>query len=538
MYKVLLVDDEAGVRGSIKAKIDWEALGFRIEYEASGGEEALRILQERPLPDLIITDIRMPQMDGITFIKACKERYPLMRTVVLSGYSDFEYTKAAIRFGVKDYLLKPVARSELTDLLSRLASELEDDRRRQYRASLDQLRNRQQLQILQEQTLLQLVHHENMSADAVKERLYQLQLSALAGERQRMQFLVVEMRIPAGRLGEWQEREDLLQLSFQMIIREIADEEGRIFPFQDVSHPAMLHLLALLDEQRVNEAYAERLARELKRKIKQYLRLDSVVGIGEPFRDLAQLKHGYASSMLSWSRSTIEETAPSGAPHASELLHSFTTETERKLITMLESLDLTAFKQHIRALLASDRDTPMASFMFTAFRILQLFNSVANKFELGDTSLQQHLLRCQLTVWTHGSRERVMEELDELTTMVTEEVRKTRYTGGQKLIEAVRRYVEENFGYELALSSIASMFHLNETYLSGLFKQHVGMTFSDYVTQLRMNKAAELLKEGGFKLTDIAMLAGYSSASYFSTSFKKYYGMSPKEYREKHESNR
>ncbi|HZG74809.1 MAG TPA: AraC family transcriptional regulator, partial [Paenibacillus sp.] len=120
----------------------------------------------------------------------------------------------------------------------------------------------------------------------------------------------------------------------------------------------------------------------------------------------------------------------------------------------------------------------------------------------------------------------------------TEEVRKTRYTGGQKLIEAVRRYVEENFGYELALSSIASMFHLNETYLSGLFKQHVGMTFSDYVTQLRMNKAAELLKEGGFKLTDIAMLAGYSSASYFSTSFKKYYGMSPKEYREKHESNR
>jgi two-component system, response regulator YesN len=533
MYKVLLVDDEAGVRNSIKAKINWEAVGFKIEYEASGGEEALRILHEQPLPDLVISDIRMPQMDGIAFIAACKERYPLLRTVVLSGYSDFEYTKAAIRLGVKDYLLKPVARSELTDLLGRLAAEIEEDVRQRYRERIDQIQSRQHLSILQEQMMLQLVHNEMFDADAVKERLYQLQLSSLAADDLSMQFIAAEMRIPPGRLGSWEEREDLLQLSYQMLGRELADLEGRIFSFQDVSHPSMLHMLIMLDDRRKSEEYTLGFVNELKRKVKRLLRLDSVIGIGEPFSGMRELKNGYASSMLSWSQSTIEESVPSGSLRTTEMMNVMAPETERKLMAMLESLDLAAFKNQIQALLPTDRDMPTASFTFMTFRIIQLFNAVAKKFELGDSSLQKHLLHCQLTIWSHSSRERIVEQLDELTNLVTEEVRKTRFTGGQKLIEAIVQYVDENYCYELTLSGIAAMFHLNETYLSGLFKQHAGLTFSDYVTKLRMEKAEQLLQDGVLKLTDIAMLVGYSSASYFSTSFKKYYGMSPKEYRER-----
>jgi len=532
LYKVMIVDDEVGVRNSIKAKINWKAAGFQIDLEAGNGEQALRLLNENPLPDLIISDIRMPQMDGIAFITALKDRFPLIRTVFLSGHSDFEYMKAAIQLGVNDYLLKPVARSDLSDLLSKLAVELAEDRFLEQKKQSDQLKSKQQLQILQEQMLLQLVNNEMFSLTAVKERFHQLQLSALVADDLLMQIVSVEMRIPIGRLGVWNDRKDLLNLSFHMLCREAVEKWSRIFPFQDVSQPAMMHFLILLDGSNETDGFGGRFVRELKRQIKQYLRLDSVAGVGDPIKGLKQIKNGYASSMLSWNQSTIDEIVGSGDLRTLDLSDSFTPELERKLTNAIEHLDMRTFNNHMQDIIYTDM--PMIAFTFMTFRIILLFNSIANKFELGDASLKKHLHDCQMTVWEHRSREQVMEQLEQLAQMVMNEVRKTRFTGGQNLAEAIRKYVEANYSFELTLSSLAVMFHLNETYLSGLFKQNAGMTFSDYVTKLRMTKAEELLSEKELKLTDIATLVGYSSSSYFSTSFKKYYGTSPKEYREQH----
>jgi two-component system response regulator YesN len=532
MYKVMLVDDEAGVRNSIKAKINWEAVGFQIDSEAVNGEQALQQLYNHPLPDLIISDIRMPQMDGITFIKLCKERFPEIRIVVLSGYSDFEYMKAAIQFGVKDYLLKPVIRSELSELLAKLAAELAEGRYQKEKQQSDQMRSQQQLRILQEQMLLQLVSGGITSREAVKERLHQLQLTTIAKDDLAMQFVTVEMRIPIGRLDDWSERKDLLQLSFQMVCREASEMWPGIYPFLDVSQPSMMQFLILLDPEREADGFASKFVRELKRQIKHYLRLDSIAGIGEPIRELQQLKNGFASSMLAWSQSTAEHTADGGDSRASELTQAFTPELERKLIYAIEQMDIKAFMKHMNELITSDM--PMIAFTFVALRMIMLLNAVAGKFELGDAPLQKHLNRCQMAISEYRSREQVVEQLEQLAGMVIDEVRKTRFSGGQHLIEAVRKYIDENYGYELTLSSLAEMFHFNETYLSGLFKQNAGITFSDYVTKLRMAKAEQLLRENELKLTDIATLVGYSSSSYFSTSFKKHFGVSPKEYREEH----
>ncbi|HZG85824.1 helix-turn-helix domain-containing protein [Paenibacillus sp.] len=532
MYKVMLVDDETGVRNGIKAKINWEAAGFRIESEAGSGEEALRLLAERPPPDLVISDIRMPQMDGITFIKACNERYPAIRTVVLSGYSDFEYTKAAIQLGVKDYLLKPVVRSELQELLSRIAVELEQDRHQKQKRLQEQMNSRQQLRILQEQLLLQLVSSELFSLSAVKERLYQLQMSALAAEDRRAQIVAAEMRVPYGRLDEWSDRVDLLQLSYQMLCREEAERWPRIVPFHDVSRPAMMHFLVMLDGEDENDGAALAFAKALRHHVRRYLRLDCVVGVGEPVRGLKQLKNAYASSMLSWSQSTVHDTVRDGERAALESTYALTPELEKQIASALEHADLHAFRQHLRALFPEHRDTPMFAFASLTFRLLLLFASVAKKFHTGDASLQQHLLQCQMTVWEHRSREDILEQLRSLAQRVMDAVKKAKDAGGSALAEAVRKYVDENYSYELTLSALADLFHLNENYLSGLFKQNAGITFSEYVTKLRMTKAAQLLVESDLKLTDIATLVGYSSSSYFSTSFRKFYGMSPKEYRE------
>lgn len=532
MYRIMLIDDEVGVRNSIKAKIDWKSAGFQIEFEAANGLEAMQLLSEQPLPDVVITDVRMPQMDGIAFIKASKEKFPHLRIIVLSGYSDFEYMKAAIQLGVKDYLLKPVVRSELTALLAKLSEELEDDRNRIREQDQEEMKNHQQLQLMQEQLIWQLVKDEWFSVATMKERMQQLQLSSLAIDDVHAQFVTVEMRIPQGRLDDWSERKDLLFLAFQMLCRESGENWELVYPFYAISHPAMMHFLILIQDPVQHGRFMDDFVRKLKRNIKSYLRVESVVGIGESITGLRQLKDGYASSMLAWSQSTIQSDKAEPNRNMLALTHAFSPEVERKLMQTIENLDMPAFTRQLHSIFSADRDTPMFVFTFLTLRIILLFNAIAKKFELGDASLQSYLWNCQMTVRDYSSREQVLEQLHEMAQLVMNEVRKTRFSSGQQMIEAIRNYVDENFSYELTLASLADMFHLNETYLSGLFKTSVGVTFSDYVTKLRLSKATVLLEENELKLTDIATLVGYSSSSYFSTAFKKYYGKGPKEYRE------
>ncbi|WP_239712090.1 helix-turn-helix domain-containing protein [Paenibacillus sp. 19GGS1-52] len=530
MFEIMLVDDEKGVRNSIKAKIDWEAAGFAIVSEAASGSEALELLERGPLPQVVISDIRMPQMDGIEFIRICKQRYPFLRTVVLSGYSDFDYLKAAIQLGVKDYLLKPVARSELNELLGKLGEDIKAEHEHIRASQLELLRKNEQLRLLQENFLLQMVKDEWYSVAAVKERLQQLQLTPLAADDLVVQFVAMEMRIPEGRMTDRQERRDLLNLAFQMLCRETAAKWKGLYPFSDVSNSSMMYFLIIVKKGAEQHSKAERFVQELKRNISSYLKLESVSGIGEEMKGLKRLKNGYASCMLSWSQSTVYKNGD--GERVRELTRAFSPEAERKLVQAIENLDMNAFRNQLDVIFTSERDTPMFAFTFLALRMLLLFSSIAKKFEWGGSSLQKYLWNCQMTISDYQSREGVMGQIEELAQLVMEEVKKTRFSNGQHMVEAVRKYVEENFSYELTLSSLADMFHLNETYLSGLFKQHVGITFSDYVTRLRITKAEQLLRENELKLTDIAMLVGYSSSSYFSTSFKKYCGKSPKEYRE------
>lgn len=547
MNNILIVDDEIGVRNSIKAKVNWDELGFTICGEAANGEEALRLLESGTLPDVMMTDIRMPQLDGIGLIKRCKQLYPELKIIVLSGYSDYEYMQAAIQAGVKDYLLKPVGRRELVELLQKLSHELQAQRSDEAQQRMEQAQREQQLQASREALLLRLAKEESSSLLAVRERIVQLGLSQLLelGEECSARFMTVEMRIPAGRLDGNDQHMDLLRLAFDMLCREIAAQYEGMLPFYDVSHPAMLHFVILQRrEASQNDKRGGAIERDklkqiistLRRNVSQYLRLECVIGLGEPVNDVLQFKNAFSSCMLSWSRSTVDGTDCETGGDMHHTLNVFTPELERQLTIALENGDRAAFSSYMLRIFPRHIDYAMFSFTFMATRLLLLLHAVAKKYDdgTGDQALQQRLWDCQMTIGDFRSREAVAAHLEELGQLVMNAAQRARSVSHGSIAAAVQKYVDDNYTYELTLTGLADLFHLNETYLSGLFKQQAGMTFSDYVTRLRMNKAGELLRESDLKLTDIAMLVGISSSSYFSTSFKKFYGMSPKEYREKH----
>ncbi|OBZ14868.1 hypothetical protein A8L34_13335 [Bacillus sp. FJAT-27264] len=539
MYGVMLVDDEKSVRSSIKSKIDWKAAGFEIVSEAGSASEALKLLKRKPLPQVIISDMRMPQMDGIEFIRICKEKYPGLRTVALSGYSDFEDLRQAVRLGVKDYLLKPVARDELNALLAKLAADLREG---QGSAPPSRLKAKtavrsEQLWLLQEDYLLQLVKGEWYSTGAVRERLTQLGLAPLAGNDLWAQFVAVEMHLPSAWMTERQERRELLYQGFQSLGRETAARWKGVYPFSDFGNPAMMYFLISFKKEAAEENKSTRFLQELQKAAGAKLMLDSAAGAGMEFRGLKNLKNGFASALWNWSRSR-EGDVDNGTDL--QTLPAFSISTERKLANSIELCERQAVREQLVGIFTGKgvEDSSATEHSFLALRIQLLLVALAGKYASGGSSLQKYLWNGQSLLSSHRSREWLLEDLSERAQHVIEEVEKTENRDGVLLVEAVRKYVEANYGYELSLPILANKYHMNEADLSRLFKQHVGSSLSDYVSGVRAAKAEPFLQENILKLSDIAVVIGYAGPDEFSTTFKKHYGKTPKEYRERYNKMR
>ncbi|MFE4714730.1 response regulator [Paenibacillus sp. NPDC056722] len=539
MYGVMLVDDEKSVRSSIKSKIDWKAAGFEIVSEAGSASEALKLLKRKPLPQVIISDMRMPQMEGIEFIRICKEKYPGLRTVALSGYSDFEDLREAVRLGVKDYLLKPVAREELNALLAKLAADLREG---QASAQPSRLKAKtavrsEQLWLLQEDYLLQLVKGEWYSTRAVRERLAQLGLVPLAGNDLRGQFVAVEMHLPPAWATERQERRELLYQGFQSLCREMAARWKGVYPFSDFGNPAMMYFLISFKKEAVQENKSSRFLQELQKAAGAELMLDSAVGVGMEFRGLKNLKNGFASALWNWCRSREGD-----ADNSTELqtLPPFSPGMERKLAKSIELCEMQAVREQLEGIFTNERveDHSAAEYNFLALRVLLLLVALAGKYASGGSSLQKYLWNGQSLLAGHRSREWLLEDLSERAQHVIEEVQKTEGLDGVLLVLALRKYVEVNYGYELSLPILANKFHMTEADLSRLFKQHVGSSLSGYLGGVRAAKAEPFLQENILKLSDIAVVVGYAGPDEFSAAFKKHYGKTPKEYRERYNKMR
>jgi two-component system, response regulator YesN len=519
MLKVIMVDDEIQIRKGLKWKVDWDEEGFVIAGEASNGKEALQVIEE-VRPDLVLTDVRMPVLDGMQLVKVLSDKYPVIKVIVLSGYADFEYVRSSLVEGVKDYLLKPVDPEELTAALRKSKSEIEAEKQR--RMERDRM-NQFHTEEMREQYLLHLVKDEWAGMNISGERLSQLKLDVLAGEDAVVQFITVEIRS--------MEREQVkeLFLPFKMLCRELSYEHEGIMSFYDTSYPNMIHFLC---HHHSGENQVPIFIQELQKSVSTYLNLETVIGLGKVVRGLSQLKNGYISAVLSWSQSSADVTSQLIDGTTSKQTIEFTDDAEWKLSNSMEQGEFENFQRHLLTTLAEcDRQSVM-SYSFAASRVLFMLESIARKYDLYTEEMKKKMWNCQLCIWELTSRERVKGELLELARMIAEKVSETRHSSnGTAIVENVRQYMDRHYANEISLTSLADQFHINSAYLSEMFKELIGQNFSDYLVNLRMDKARSLLIDGQLKIIEIAHLVGYSNSGYFSTVFKKRFGQKPLDYR-------
>ncbi|RED65022.1 response regulator transcription factor [Cohnella lupini] len=532
MYRVLLVDDEMEVRSGLKLKIEWTALGFEVAGEAQDGREALALLENERY-DLVLTDIRMPIMSGLELLKQCAENYPELKVIVLSGHDDFHYVKAAMQSGARDYLLKPVVRSELSSILGKLRIELDSEKQAMFHKHSLQHQLKKSHSVMQEQLVLEWIDNDDPEkVPSLGSEIHRLGMEGWLDETLHIRFLSVEIRVPRGRLGEREEGNHLFLLAFQLVCRETAEDpaiERGAFAFYHRSYPQMMHFLVAAPTAEEGASLSEMLCGQIQMHIHRYLKAEAVIGIGASAQGLASVRQGFLSAMLAWSQShsgsgTQVVFSHSGQDDFAELFP----EAEKRLTLALENGDLDRFSAALESVLHSG-NTPIQGTASFLLRVILLMDKVAGKYRL-DVPETQHWMFPDM-LWKHRSEASVLAYLTGTAAKVIERIKNSKVSGGVEAVEAMRRYIDASYMNEISLTMLADRFHINPTYLSELFKKQTGSTFSEYIAQVRIGRAAELLQNPQLRLSDIAELVGFANASYLSIVFKKHYGVSPNEYR-------
>ncbi|QSF46747.1 helix-turn-helix transcriptional regulator [Paenibacillus tianjinensis] len=393
-----------------------------------------------------------------------------------------------------------------------------------------------QMRQLQESFLQQMVKEDWLSTEPVRNRLRQLKLTALAGEGLKLRYAAIELKVPSELMASRHKDRLLTHTLFQQVCRETAGRWKHIYPFGDEADPLRMYFLIPSKEGVEHANRAERFIEELLQKLKDMMELDCSCAAGLEVKGLKRVENAFASCLCALHRTN--RTAAEGWIEAGTSMVMMTwlsPEEERRLARMIELTDLAMYAGELDLLfeVGEREQIPFDISMYKSMRLLLLLTAIARKFECSGTALGKFMWNSHKTLAACTSHEALKQQLHELGLLVMEEVTLARNSRISALPEAVRRYMERNYGCELSLAAAAQLFGLEEHSLSRQFKQHVGIPLADYVAKIRMAKAEQLLQADSLKLQELALLVGYSSLSHFVSAFKKFSGKSPKEYRER-----
>ncbi len=512
-WEVLIVDDEHPIRYGLAHGVDWERFGFSAAGAVGSAEDALDLLTRRPI-DLLVTDIRMPGMDGVELIRRVRQASLSTEIVVLSGFGDFEYTQKAIEYGVFAYLLKPVKDEELQAVLEKLRDRLSG------RRAADQ--DREHSAVLWEFYMTKLLTEGPSMAGRHLRRLREL--GAFAKPCLLAAALRFELPDP-GLLGRllcesglyWRGRgvaagmaDGRMYLVFggerpgelyPRICRELADygeAMGRLLP------DAGFRFRAGVSEAGEAGGLTDRLE-EAGAALRAgfYLSSPSPVRYGEA-RELLSRRPDWAACVPAGGR--VTDCVAGGQPHSLKLvLHELSS-----LILSQGCFDEADLILRL-----------MELYLSAAARLSRLSPPVPAPPE---QELHQQLLGC-------GSLDSMLRCLEEALGSLARAAAQARSGNENALCANVRRYIEENFDKKLTLREIADVFFLSPAYLSAYFKEKTGVNLFDHLQEVRLSKAKELLKSSSLPVTEVSVRAGFSDYRYFCTAFKKDTGLTPLKYR-------
>ena len=531
LYRIMLVDDEEEVRKAMIRQMDWEQLGFMVVGDAENGEDALEKL-ELLEPDVIMTDIRMPYMDGLTFIARVREQYPFIKILIFSGYDDFEYAKQAIKLNVAEYILKPVNSEELAEILKRIRVSLDGEI--EQRRNISALRESYQgsLPILRELFLNDLVcHTADVSEVTPKLREYGIDIL----DARKWLTAVIHME----HMDQTEDRvlskhQELIPISVRGLVEDHLKLYCRFAVFNSAEG---ITVIAAVDANNTETGLIN-LLNDICKESRRLLEVAITIGVGSSCSTLEEIGRsyqtavdalGYQAIVGSGRTIYINDVEPVSrgklqldAREEGELTAAIKFGSKELIGEVLRNLAarMDDAKVHI-----NQYQVYMLSIVNCLVRLMQQYDlNIGEMFDSEERYADMMRGICR--------REVFAEELLPVACRMNEALNRERDNTTRKVILEAKAYIQDNYSdSELSVDALCRYLHMSPAYFSTLFKKETGQTYINYLTEVRLQKAEELLKETDDKTYEIAQKVGYQEQNYFSYVFKKRYGISPTKYR-------
>ena len=546
MLKIFLAEDEVVVRETIKRMIPWEELGFELVGEAADGEMALPLLI-RQQPDLLITDIKMPFMDGLTLARLAKKEIPGLKVVILSGYDDFNYAKQAIGIGVEDYLLKPITKNALIERLSEIRSRYEHEKtQKEYYEKFQ--REMQAYEKNSSRDFFEALVGGSMDMMEVYKRAEKLGLDIVA---EAYNVLIFTMNCDEDFSGQRDEYSSWEAESLELLENFFAGHSSAMLFRSNIFSYGVL----LKGQRETIEENTRACVDEIRKILsRQDGRREWFLAVGQSVERLSQIQKSYHTASRAFSQRYLYDENILYYDEMETMEHpGGQAETEDN--AYLQKVDVNALNPAILQKFLSNGlqeetenfvkdyfyaigQEPMESLVFRNYVILNVRFSVISFIKgLGcDTNEMESADTEEVLAESGKNMESAIAYAKKMISQAIEIRDQNSGNKNRSILRTAVDFIDSHYMEEdISLNTVANVANVSANHFSALFSQNMGQTFIEYLTTLRMNKAKELLRCTGMRSSEIAGEIGYKDAHYFSYLFKKTQGMTPSDYRKARE---
>lgn len=532
LYRIILVDDEEEVRKGIIRKIDWETLGFQVVGDAENGQDALEKIEQLE-PNVVMTDIRMPYMDGLTLTSWIRQKYPSVKVLIFSGFDDFEYAQQAIKLNVTEYILKPVNVEELTQILNRVRENL--DQEIEQRRDVDRLRESylNSLPILRELFLNDMVRG-NMPAEDIRQKLEEYKIDILGAEKWLTAVINVENETAEETGLTLHQEKELIPISVKSLLEDNLKDYCRFTAFNSA---VGITLIAAVDGEKKQTSLIDLLG-DICKEIKRILQVTVTIGIGYFCMDLEQLPAAYQSAVDALGYQEIVGTGNiiyiNDMEPVSRGKLQLETRDEADLIAAVKFGTREKIEAAARSF-ASRMESARVHMRQQQVYQMSIINCLIRLMQQQDLDLGAMFGTDEMygkVIYGNMKPEEFASVITEVGCRMNEAMNRERDKTAKKVILEAKQYILDHYqDPELSVDVMCRQLHMSPAYFSTVFKRETGQTYIAYLTEVRLDKAVELLNTTDDKTYVIAQKVGYQEQNYFSYVFKKRFGISPTKFR-------
>ncbi|MZQ82265.1 response regulator [Paenibacillus sp. 5J-6] len=545
MYKLILVDDEEDVREGVVREIDWDAIGFEVIEKAENGREALEMV-ERLQPDVVVTDIQMPFMNGLQLAEAIRERFPTIKLIILTGHDEFEYAQRAIKLHIDEYVLKPFSAQELINALLKVKGHIQEEVAHRENVQLLMEHYRKSMPVLKENFLATLMNRKLPREEVVEKAAnYGIEISGTS-------FVAAVMSIDGVLIPE-EELENREELSKSVSLKYSPDQALKYFALLNITeeivdkrrlglvfmHNDQVVVLAVRESEDRETALQEtmKVLEEVRQNVEKYLKFTLTVGIGTVMKDVTKISYSYEDAVLALDYRLI-------------LGNNRIISIDDVEMRTVEKVRFDDVKEH-----ALTRCIKVGTNQEIRETMDELFQGIEGAVSVKDYQIYLlEILTCILKAAKDSnlnvdevfgdnfipfteinkftSSEEAKKWLAELCASMMNHIATDRQYTYKNLVEMAKDYTKNHYHEgDITINKVCGHLHISAGYFSSIFKKETKMTFVNYLNHIRMEAAKEMLRSTDMKALEIAEKVGYADANYFSFSFRKNVGVSPKEYR-------